>query len=151
MAYLCYAKRTTARTPGVLTILIMSLLISPFCGDHTPCLLLQDGYEFLHSNGTKEEAMIIEFKLTNQKQGEYSMVNLGKPGDMRSPATNPPSYISYHTVGQSHWVCSIDPKYPPWKATDAMTVELWKPVSTFPSAVAEIRIVVPLSTDRFSR
>ena len=32
-------------------------------------------------------------------------------------------------AGSSHWLCSIDPKYPPWKSTDAITVELWKPVS----------------------
>ena len=47
---------------------------------------MQDGYEYLHSNGTKEEAMIVEFKLTNQKQGDYAMINLGKAGDIRSPA-----------------------------------------------------------------
>ncbi len=75
--------------------------------------------------------MIVEFKLTNENQGEYAMVNLGKAGDGRSP-TNAPSYISYHSVGTSNWVCSISPKLPPWKAADAMTVELWKPVSFFP-------------------
>jgi hypothetical protein len=62
---------------------------------------MQDGYEYLHSNGTKEEAMIVEFKLTNQKQGDYAMINLGKAGDIRNPAAaNPPSYISYKTVGE---------------------------------------------------
>ena len=94
----------------------------------------QDGYEFLHSNGTRDEAMIIEFQLTNQNQGEYAMINLGKAGDMRDPATKPPSYISYHSVGNSHWVCSIDPHYTPWKAADAMTVELWKAVRILSSS-----------------
>ena len=61
---------------------------------------MQDGYEYLHSNGTKEEAMIVEFKLTNQKQGDYAMINLGKAGDIRSPAAANPSYISYKTVGE---------------------------------------------------
>ena len=78
---------------------------------------MQDGYEFLHSNGTKEDAMIVEFKLTDEKQGDYAMINLGKAGDMRSPAASPPSYISYKTVGSSHWLCSIDPKYPPYAKT----------------------------------
>ena len=72
--------------------------------------------------------MIIEFQLTNQNQGEYSMINLGKAGDMRDPTKKPPSFISYHSVGNSHWVCSVDPHYTPWKAADAMTVELWKAV-----------------------
>jgi hypothetical protein len=90
-------------------------------------LLLQDHYEFLHSNGTQAEAMIIEFKLTNEKQGEYSMVNLGKADDRRSPTNAPSSYIST----TSNWLCSIDPKFPPWKAADALTVELWKPVSVY--------------------
>ena len=109
----------------------------------------QHSFEFLHSNGTQEEAMIVEFKITNEKQGEYSMVNLGKASDRRSPATNPPSYISYHSVGSSHWVCSIDPKYAPWKAADAITVELWKPVSALP-VVAETSTAVLHSPDRLS-
>ena len=99
-------------------------------------LLLQDGYEFLHSNGTKEEAMIVEFVVSNQKQGEYKMVNLGKAGDRRNPAANPPSYISFHSVGRSNWVCSVAPTHRPWKDADAMTVELWKPGVPAPAAPA---------------
>jgi hypothetical protein len=58
------------------------------------CALAQDHCEFLHSNGTQEEAMIIEFKITNENQGEYAMVNLGKAADRRRPTKNAPNYIS---------------------------------------------------------
>lgn len=56
--------------------------------------VVQDHYEFLHTNGTQDEAMIIEFKITNENQGEYSMINLGTAADRRSPTTNAPNYIS---------------------------------------------------------
>lgn len=98
----------------------------------------KEGYEYLHSNGTKEEAMIVEFELTNMQQGQYAMINLGKAGDLRKP-----SYISYHATGSSQWICSIDASCPmgkrpktdcPWTVTEAMTVELWKPGAPAPPA-----------------